>query len=249
MVMAMAVLVAWLVRRMRDQAEELAERHSELVQRRSEAAQSAIVDERLRISRELHDVVAHHITAMTVHAGGASRALKTNVEAAESSLSQIASSGRDAINDLQRMLGFLRGQSEPEQEPRSPAPSLRHLDRLLSSFGDDLDVETCVTGPIESLPASVDLSAYRIVQEALTNIVKHSTAASARVELQVGNDTTTIDVENAGDLVPAINGDGTGHGLIGMRERAVLHGGSLETGPNRTGGWHVHAVLRHGTGE
>jgi|GEM_PF-2610168 len=246
-VVAMVIAAAWLMQRLRSQASELAARNRELHDRRVEAAQAAVVDERLRISRELHDVVAHHISTMTVHAGGAQKSLRSNPEAANASLEQIAQAGRDAIGELQRMLGFLRGQSSPDGEPRSPSPSLRYLDRLVASFGHDLEVEVDLVGRTNELPASVDLSAYRIVQEALTNVSKHSDAAKAHVSISTNDAATTITIINEG---PAMSEgdraiDGTGHGLIGMRERTALHAGSLDIGPSDGGGWRISAVLRH----
>jgi len=246
-VVAMAIAAAWLARRLFTQTGELAERNTELEARRSETARAAVIDERLRISRELHDVVAHHISTMTVHAGGAQRALATNPGAAESSLEQIAQSGRDAIGELQRMLGFLRDNSTDTDGARDPAPSLRHLERLVASFGDDIEVDTWTSGPVDSLPASVDLSAYRIVQEALTNITKHSSSATATVTIVTSADSTSIEVTNpaGGGTTSAGAALGTGHGLIGMQERVALHAGSIETGPGPEGGWRVHAVLSH----
>ena len=256
-IVAMALAAGWLVRRLRSQTNELSRQNQELEQRRLQATQAAVSEERLRISRELHDVVAHHISAMTIHAGGAKRAMATNTEAANASLDQIAKSGRSAISELQRMLGFLRNSEVANDGARSPSPSLRHLSWLADSYGDDLNVDINTTGKIESLPASVDLSAYRIVQEALTNVVKHGRTNQATVDVTVGTDTTSVSISNPHHGVgvngtttnrTTVNGSrpGTGHGLIGMQERVALHQGTLTTGPVDSGSWRVHAVLNHG---
>jgi len=251
LLICMAVGAGWLVRRLLAQTGELSEQNRELELRRVQAAQAAVNDERLRISRELHDVVAHHISAMTVHAGGAQRAMATNTEAAHASLDQIAKSGRSAIAELQRMLGFLRGNEIVRDPARSPAPSLRHLAWLAESFGDlSVDIETSgdeTSGDIQSLPASVDLSAYRIVQEALTNVVKHSNTPTAQVQVAINGDTTSVSIVNSDPgTTPVLAVNGTGHGLIGMKERVALHQGTLSSGPDPAGGWKVHAVLNHG---
>ncbi len=247
----MAIVAAMLVRRFDAQAAELAERNRELTEQRAASARAAVLDERVRIARELHDVVAHHVATMTVHAGAARQVVAARPEAAAESLHQIESAGRNAVLELQRLLGFLRGGDDStEVDPgtadavRAPTPSLRALDRLGTSFGDRLRCELTVVGDLRAVPPSVDVSAYRIVQEALTNVIKHSTATGAEVVVDADGDRVSLQVLDRG--WPVANGQrstGGGLGLVGMRERASLHGGTIEVGPRPDGGWLVEATL------
>jgi len=175
---------------------------------------------------------------MTVHAGVA-RQLSGADGPAAPALSQIEDSGRAAIDDLHRLLGFLRGDDSDESEDRSPTPSLRALDRLMTSV-PDLQVHTDLQGELHNLPDAVDLSAYRIIQESLTNAIKHSDSRRVDVRVERRNGHVEIEVQNSGPTRP---GDGTGHGLLGMRERAALLGGSVTAGPDDAGGWMVAAHL------
>ncbi len=260
---AVAVAAAALVRRFDAQAVELAERNRELTEERAASARAAVLDERVRISRELHDVVAHHVTTMTVHAGAARQVVAARPEAATESLHQIERAGRDAVSELHRLLGFLRGDGDEsarrdhEDDDRAPVPSLRHLDRLVDSLGPGLHCELTVAGDLGVVPQSVDVSAYRIVQEALTNVLKHSTATRAVVTVDADGRRVALRVVDRGRPVhgfdpapnsdaspgPADPGPGRGHGLVGMRERAALHGGRLGAGPDPDGGWLVEAEL------
>ncbi len=243
-----SIMVGLAIRRVGEQRAELEERNRELVSERAKASEAAVLDERLRISRELHDVVAHHVTTMTVHAGAARQVVETSPEKATESLRHIESAGRNAVSELHQLLGFLRNSDSGGVDggDRAPTPSLRHLAALESSFGSKLECSIEVDGDLEAVPGAVDVSAYRIIQEALTNTLKHSTANSARINLDVGADALTVLVDDDGETRPGTSAPG-GHGLVGMRERALLHGGTMTAGPQPAGhGWRVHAELPYG---
>ncbi len=242
--MAVGAAAAALVRRFDTQAAALAAQNLELEEQRAASSRAAVLDERVRISRELHDVVAHHVTSMTVHAGAARQIAAVNPEGASESLQQIEQSGRDAVSELQRLLGFLRGDGDTvESDDRSPAPSLRHLEHLTSSLGPGFSCEVAVQGELATVPQSVDVSAYRIVQEALTNVMKHSTARHADVGITAGPEQLELRIVDNGYTSDTSPDTGNGHGLVGMRERVALHGGTIEAGPVTTGGWLVEATL------
>ncbi len=234
-----AVAAGLLARRLDRQAAELADRNARLERQREVTRERAILDERVRIARELHDVVAHHVATMTVHAGVA-RQLGGADSPATPALSQIESSGRAAIDDLQRLLGYLRGDETADPEDRSPTPSLRSLDHLVSSI-PELEVVTTTEGELGDLPGAVDLSAYRIIQESLTNAMKHS--HSKKVDVRVARVNGHVEVEVRNEGAGGTPGDGTGHGILGMHERAALLGGTLEAGPGKDGRWKVSALL------
>lgn len=246
---AIAAAAAWLLRRLDHQQAELAETNQDLRASRAASSRAAVLDERVRISRELHDVVAHHVTTMTVNAGAARQVAATNPDAAVSALRQIEEAGRAAVTELHRLLGFLRDDKATGTGPgedRSPTPSLRHLDHLTNSIAG-ISCDVSVTGDLDSLPQSVDVSAYRIVQESLTNVMKHSSAHHADVDVQIHPDRVAIIVNDAGQTssTASHNGDSVGgHGLVGMRERVALHDGQIKVGPSPSNpGWTVHAEL------
>ncbi|MEM8923127.1 MAG: histidine kinase [Actinomycetota bacterium] len=244
---AVAAGAAALVRRYDAQAAELAERNRELTEQRATAARAAVLDERVRIARELHDVVAHHVTTMTVHAGAARQIVAVDPATVTDALHQIEESGRGAVVELQRILGFLRsgGDDGSDASDRAPVPSLRHLDGLGASLGAGFECDIELDGDLSLVPQSVDVSAYRIVQEALTNVMKHSAAERVEVQVVAGLDDVELTVIDDGT---ATNGEwvpGVGHGLVGIRERATLHGGSVTAGPVPGRGWRVHARLRY----
>ena len=252
---AVVILAGLGLRRFAAQSRELEQRNRELIAERAKASEAAVLDERLRISRELHDVVAHHVTTMTVHAGAARQVVESSPEKATESLRHIESAGRNAVSELHQLLGFLRnadangsGQEGDEPGDRSPTPSLRHLSTLQESFGSKLTCDIDVQGDLAQVPSAVDVSAYRIIQEALTNTLKHSTADSVDIGLQVEKNALKVEVDDAG---PARNGSSApgGHGLVGMAERASLHGGEVVAGPAASGsGWRVCAHLPFGNG-
>jgi signal transduction histidine kinase len=206
---------------------------------REEKARAAVAEERVRIARELHDVVAHAISVIVVQARGGRRSLAAEPEEAREAFDSIEASGVEALAEMRRLLGMLR--KGDEELALAPQPSLRHLDTLVAQVREaGLPVELSVEGEPTALPPGVDLSAYRIVQEALTNALKHAGPATARVLVRYGLEDLEVEVTDTGRR-PA-GGDGTGHGLVGMRERVTLFGGELEAG-RREGGFAVRARL------
>jgi signal transduction histidine kinase len=222
------------------------ERTAELERTRAEQARQAVAEERLRLARELHDVVAHSISVIAVQSGVGAHVAKTQPEEAAKALAAIEATSRAALTELRRLLGVLRQEGEP-QGSLAPVPGLADLDGLLAEVAKaGLGVRLRVEGTPAPLPAGVDLSAYRIVQEALTNVVKHAGPARAQVVVGYGDRNVTVEVTDDGRGVAAPTGDGqarVGHGLIGMRERVAVFGGDLEAGPRPGGGFRVAARL------
>ena len=220
-----------------DLAKQLAARAEE---EREEQARLAVADERARIARELHDVVGHSVSVMTVQAAAVRRLLEPDQEKELEALLVVEQTGREALAEMRRMVGVLR---RPEEAPAlAPQPSLEHLDQLVAHTREaGLPVELRIEGTPAQLPAGVDLTAYRIVQEALTNAVKHAQADRAEVVVRYGNGTVELIVSDDGRG----NGDGggSGHGLVGMRERVSVYGGELEAGPQAGGGFRLRATL------
>ena len=225
-------------------------------------ARWAVAEERGRIARELHDVVAHSVSVMVVQAGAARRTLGASPDQAATALGQIESTGRQALVELRRLLGLLRDDDGERGDGAAlaPQPGLEHLESLAAAAREaGLPVEVKVEGDPRPLPAGVDLSAYRIVQEALTNSLKHAGPARARVRICYGRETLEVQVNDDGHgLESAFGRQATdadrqdrrsGHGLIGMRERVALFGGTLEIGPRPDGGYRVAARLPVDGGE
>jgi signal transduction histidine kinase len=203
-----------------------------------------VAEERARISRELHDVVAHSVSVIVVQAQAAQRLIDGEQQEARRALGSIEMSGRQALVELRRMLGILRRTGE--ESALAPQPDLRQLNALVEQVRESgLPVELSIEGAAKSLPPGVDLSAYRIVQEALTNTLKHAGPAGARVAVRYRDD--EIELEVVDDGTATGEGGGAGHGLIGMRERAVLYGGTLESGKREVGGYFVRARFPLGT--
>ena len=230
--------------RTRNQRElELQERTRQLEKERDENARRAVMDERVRIARELHDVVAHHVSVMGIQAGAARRILKQQPEKANDVLSQIEASSRQAVAELQRLLGFLREQNQVDDI--SPQPSLKQLDVLFNQMRlTGLSISVKIEGKEKPLPPGVDLSAYRIVQEALTNTLKHAGPASANVTIRYLGDAVELEIKDNGNtIISEANKESKGRGLIGMRERVSLHGGEFQAGRLPEGGFIVKAKL------
>jgi signal transduction histidine kinase len=222
------------------------ERTAESERARVELARRAVAEERLRLARELHDVVAHSISVIAVQSGVGAHVAKTQPEEAAKALAAIEATSRAALTELRRLLGVLRQEGEP-QGSLAPVPGLADLDALLAEVAKaGLAVRLRVEGTPSQLPAGVDLSAYRIVQEALTNVVKHAGPARAQVTIGYHAQDVTVEVTDDGQGVTAPTGDGqarVGHGLIGMRERVAVFGGDLEAGPGPGSGFRVAARL------
>ncbi|WP_425266783.1 sensor histidine kinase [Amycolatopsis thermalba] len=213
---------------------------------RDQAGRIAVAEERGRIARELHDVVAHAVSVIVVQADGASYALRSNPEQAERAVRTISETGRQALTELRRLLQVLRNE-EVDGEPRIPQPTAESLADLAERVrAAGVPVELSIDGELAELPAGVSLGVYRIVQESLTNTLKHA-GPGARAQVRVRRTENLVDVEIVDDgagkaraLVPEPDLPG-GNGVIGMRERAHLFGGILRVGPRPGGGWRVHA--------
>jgi signal transduction histidine kinase len=222
------------------------ERTAELERARAELARQAVAEERLRLARELHDVVAHSISVIAVQSGVGAHVAPTQPEEAAKALAAIEATSRAALTELRRLLGVLRQEGEP-QGSLAPVPGLADLDGLLAEVAKaGLGVRLRVEGTPSPLPAGVDLSAYRIVQEALTNVVKHAGPARAQVTIGYRDHEVMVEVSDDGRGVTAPAGEHrarVGHGLIGMRERVAVFGGDLEVGPRPGRGFRVAARL------
>jgi len=216
---------------------------------RDQQARIAVGEERARIARELHDVVAHAVSVMVVQADGAAYAVRSQPELAERAVETISSTGREALTELRRLLGVLR--SEETVDERTPQPGTQSLSDLAARVRTvGLPVQLDIVGNVDDLPAGVGLGIYRIVQEALTNSLKHAGSGSSavvRVE-RVGDRVDLSIVDNGHRTNGTLVGVSGGNGLIGMRERALVFGGTLEAGPRPAGGWQVRATLPIGTG-
>jgi signal transduction histidine kinase len=231
----------WRTRREREI--ELRESNIQLKHEREENARRAVLNERVRIARELHDVVAHHVSVIGIQAGVARKAMSRWPEKAQEALSLIEISSRQAVNELQRLLGILRSGTKTDET--APQPSLQQLDNLIAEVKEaGLQVELIIEGDKRPLPSGVDLSAYRIIQEALTNTIKHAGPATATVTMNYQEDTIELEIADTGrghaqTGEPVI----TGTGLLGMKERVNLHGGEFEAGNAPGGGFLVRVKL------
>jgi signal transduction histidine kinase len=229
------------VRARRLYTETLEAKNRELERAQHDLARQAVTEERLRIARELHDVVAHSMSVVAVHAGTGRMVAADDPAAAERALATIEATTRSALGEMRRLLGILRGSSSDEPAALGPAPGLADLDGLVADVRrSGIDVELRVHGDRPDVPPGVDLSAYRVVQEALTNVIKHAGPARATVDVRYTGAGVTVEVadDGRGAAAPAIPG---GHGLVGMRERAAVHGGQLDAGPDPAGGYRVAA--------
>jgi len=204
--------------------------------------QIALADERARIARELHDVVAHSVGVIVVQAQGARRVIDRDPARADEALATIEDTARSALGEMRRSLGVLR--SEREEAARAPQPGVGDIEGLLANArSSGLSVDFTVEGTARPLPKGVDLSAYRIVQEALTNTIKHAGPARSRVTLRYGDDELVVEVKDDGPGPAADAREGAGHGLVGMRERVAALAGELHAGAGLDGGFLVRASL------
>jgi signal transduction histidine kinase len=239
--------VAWALGDRNRQAQQRAafehDRVEALERTREELARRAVVEERLRIARELHDVVAHALSVIAVQAGAGRMVGEDSPSTAREALALIETASRSALGEMRRLLMVLRS-DEGEVESLVPSPGLSGLEGLVvATVRSGLPVEVRIHGDRVALPAGVDLAAYRIVQEALTNVRKHAHASRASVVVCYEPDELRIEVLDDGVGPCAIGRLGAGHGLVGMRERAALYGGTVETGPGVHGGFRVTARI------
>ncbi|MEV7723838.1 histidine kinase [Streptomyces sp. NPDC087917] len=248
----MAAAAGDAVRSRRAFVDAIRERAERAERTREEEARRRVAEERLRIARDLHDVVAHHIALVNVQAGVAAHVMDKRPDQAKEALAHVRDASRSALNELRATVGLLRQSGDPEA-PTEPAPGLAVLDALLDTFRNaGLPVEAALqmgSGPgPQALPAAVDLVAYRVIQEALTNVRKHAgPGARAQVSVvRVGPSVEVTVLDDGGDSAdssPVPTDPGGGHGLLGMRERAGALGGSCFAGPRYGGGYRVHAIL------
>ncbi|MCX4773065.1 Sensor histidine kinase DesK [Streptomyces sp. ADI92-24] len=233
------------VRSRRAFVDAIRERAERAERTREEEARRRVAEERLRIARDLHDVVAHHIALVNVQAGVAAHVMDKRPDQAKQALAHVREASRSALNELRATVGLLRQSGDPEA-PTEPAPGLAVLDALVETVRRaGLPVEVaCATGDGPPLPAAVDLAAYRVIQEALTNVRKHAgPGAKAEVSVVRVGATAEVMVLDNGRGNPDGGGEGGGHGLLGMRERVTALGGTLAAGPRYGGGFRVHAIL------
>ena len=204
------------------------------------AADRAVAEERRRIARELHDVVAHSVSVMTVQAGAVRRLLRPDQERERQALEVVEATGRAALTEMRRLVGLLREQGAMPEF--SPQPSMRAVDVLVGTIREaGLPVELEIDGEPRELPPGVDLSAYRVIQEALTNALRYAGPAQAWVTVRWREEALELEIANDGRSAPGVGGGG--HGLTGLRERVALVGGTVDSGPRASGGFVVRARL------
>jgi signal transduction histidine kinase len=211
---------------------------------REEEARHRVAEERVRIARELHDVVAHHLALANAQAGTAAYLTRTRPEQVERILTELAGTTSAALRELKATVGLLRHPNDTSS-PLEPTPGLGQLPELTAAFASaGLDVEVTVDGEQQQLSPGVDLTAFRIVQEALTNVTKHATTKTAAVRLTYGKERLTITITNdAGPAAPSMANRGEGFGILGMRERVQSAGGQFQAGPDPEGGFTVATEL------
>jgi len=265
----MATAAGDAVRIRRAYVAEVEERAYRAERTRDEVAARRVAEERLRIARELHDLVAHRIAVINVHAGVAGHLVRTQPDDAAEAIEHVRAASRSVLGELSTLLGVLRN-SEDSPAPTEPTPGLAQLDELVQSFtAAGLTIDLAVAGEPDPLPDMVDLAAYRIIQESLTNVRRHSRGLHATIRLTHKPDAVLVDVHSPdvhspnvhssdlhspdlhspdGERPPADapGGSSAGHGIVGMRERAASVGGTLRAGPRPDGGFLVSAVLPTG---
>jgi signal transduction histidine kinase len=230
------------LRRWKRHADEGRERVSALEREQADALRRAAEYERARIARELHDVVTHNVSVMVIQAGAARKVMDANPDEAREALLAVESGGRAAMTELRHVMGLLRMDSD-DSDP-TPQPGLDRLEALVQRVRDiGVPVELSTIGQPRPLPSGVELTAYRVVQEALTNTVKHAAGAAATVSVEYGTDELRVEVTDTGGTPTASASTGNRHGLVGLRERLALYGGTLNTGPRLSGGYRVTALI------
>jgi signal transduction histidine kinase len=241
-VFALAWLGGFAQRERAAQAHRAEERALHAEREREVAARIAVAEERARIARELHDIVAHAVSVMVLQVGAVRHRLPGDFADDVEALRAVEDTGRSALGDMRRMLGAMR--SEADGAEFEPQPGLDRLDVLLREIRRaGLPVELHVAGEPSRLPAAIDLSAYRIVQEGLTNALKHARASRASVHIGYAADELRIQVSDDGAGAAAATGDGLGHGLVGVRERVKLFGGEMTADASNGGGFRLTTSL------
>jgi signal transduction histidine kinase len=241
---ASLITMAWFggfaLRQKLQQARAAEERASRLERERELRDFEAAAEERARIARELHDVVAHSVSVMTVQAAAVRRVLRPDQEREREALEVVAQTGREALAEMRRLVGVMK---QPEEGPAlAPQPSLQHLDRLVENVREaGLEVRLQIEGKPVALPVGIDVSAFRIIQEGLTNTLKHARATSVDVLVHYGTGVVELVVSDDGRA--NTSGGGGGHGLVGMRERVAVYGGEIAAGPRDGGGYELRARL------
>ncbi|HEY5650361.1 MAG TPA: histidine kinase [Acidimicrobiia bacterium] len=228
----------------RQTLEQLEERAERAERARAEEAARAVAEERARIARELHDVVAHQMTVMTLQAEGARRIAKDSDARVLDALDTIRNAGHEALSEMRRMVGLLR--TGPDDVDLEPQPGVDRLEELVGQMKEaGLTVELSREGTPRQLAPGIDVNVYRIVQESLTNVLRHGgPGATATVTLRYAPTSIEVDVADDGrGAASSLNGDGGGHGIVGMRERVALLDGQLRAGPRPGGGFEVHAMI------
>jgi signal transduction histidine kinase len=239
--------LGWSVQSRRLRLEALEQRADALQREQDEEARRAVADERLRIAQELHDVVAHSMSIIAVQAGAGMHVVDRDPDEAKKALENISATSRSTLTELRRLLGVLR--EGEEGAAYAPAPGLADLDRLVGEVADaGLPVAVDLDGDLSTVPPGVDFTAYRVVQEALTNVLKHAGPAEASVRVTNDSGRLSIEVTDDGRGVNGRAGS-AGHGLMGMRERVAVYGGTLDVGPRSGGGFRVAAELPYGSND
>ncbi|EHM25526.1 MULTISPECIES: sensor histidine kinase [Streptomyces] len=253
-IMTVPFVLAWVLgdslRTRRAYFDQLEERAARLEREREAQSKVAVAAERARIARELHDVVAHNVSVMVVQADGAAYVMDAAPDQAKQALETISSTGRQALAEMRRLLGVLRTGDAPESGEYVPQPDVEQIEDLVAQVRQTgLTVDFKVEGTPRPLPSGVELTAYRVVQEALTNTRKHGGPdAGASVRLVYFDDGLGLLIEDDGrgaahELYEDGGADGAGHGMIGMRERVGMVGGTLDAGPRPGGGFRISALL------
>ena len=240
----------WIGRNQR-RLEQIRVQHELEVREQQKLAENAVSVERLRIARELHDIVAHSVTIMVLHAAGARRVVRTDPDRAAESLTTIEESGQQAMTELRRLLALLRESDDGPDRVDAMVPGLAHVDQILAQVRNSgVRVTLEVSGQPARLDASVDLAAYRLIQEGITNVTKHcGTGAQVAVTVEWGAEKVTVAVEDDGlGVRSAVPAGGGGHGLAGLRERIAIAAGEFSAGPTESGGFRVAARLPVSTG-
>jgi signal transduction histidine kinase len=245
-----AAALGLMIRQRRELLASLREKAARLERERDQQAELGAAAERARIAREMHDIVSHNLTVMIALADGARYALESSPGQASDAIERVSGTGRQALVEMRRLLGVLRG--EPAAEPLEPQPTLERLDDLIARVdAAGIPVSVDLDGNVQELAPGVQLAVFRVAQEALTNTLKHaSRPTAARLALRCRGGRVELDITNTGSAPVASDprdrsaGASDGRGVLGMRERAHLYDGELDAGPTDDGGWRVHLELR-----